>query len=514
MEPVTTTRHRPRRHDTEARRVSVHQLPWRQVTNPYPPIQPLSADQIERIHIASLKILKEIGMKVLLPEARQILRQAGADVDEASQVVKFESGLVEQALTTVPAQFTLYARNPAHNIVMGGNHVNFGTVGGPPYAHDLERGRRTGTLADFTELTKLAQSLNIVHFMAGSAPEPQDVPVPIRHMVMARTLLAHSDKIPFGSTITPARIEDVFELVRMARGISREQMLREPSYYSVINTNSPMQLDGAMAWGVIGFAERNQALCITPFTLLGAMAPVTIAGAIAQQNAEALAAITLSQIVRPGAPLIYGGFTSNVDMRSGAPAFGTPEYIKACLIGGQMARRYNMPYRSSNTNASVWPDAQATYEGAMSIWGALMGGTNMLLHGVGWLEGGLVASYEKYIIDAEMLQTMAEFFTPTIVDDSTLAIDAIREAGHGGHFFGVQHTIERYETAFYTPLLSDWRPFQQWEASGSVDATHRATKIWKQLLADYQEPKLDPAIAEEMDAYIDRRTREGGAPYV
>ena len=361
---------------------------------------------------------------------------------------------------------------------------------------------------------KLAQALNIVHFMAGSAPEPQDVPVPIRHMVMARTLLGHSDKIPFGSTITPARIEDVFELVRMARGVSREQMLREPSYYSVINTNSPMQLDGAMAWGVIGFAERNQALCITPFTLLGAMAPVTIAGAIAQQNAEALAAITLSQIVRPGAPLIYGGFTSNVDMRSGAPAFGTPEYIKACLIGGQMARRYNMPYRSSNTNASVWPDAQATYEGAMSIWGALMGGTNMLLHGVGWLEGGLVASYEKYIIDAEMLQTMAEFFTPTIVDDSTLAIDAIREAGHGGHFFGVQHTIERYETAFYTPLLSDWRNFQQWEATGSVDATHRATKIWKQLLADYEEPKLDPAIAEEMDAYIERRTREGGAPYV
>jgi trimethylamine--corrinoid protein Co-methyltransferase len=329
-----------------------------------------------------------------------------------------------------------------------------------------------------------------------------------------RETLIHTDKVPFGSTITPQRIEDVFEMVRIARGVSREQMLREPSYYSVINTNSPMQLDGPMAWGVIGFAERNQALCITPFTLLGAMAPVTIAGAIAQQNAEALAAITLSQLVRPGAPLIYGGFSSNVDMRSGAPAFGTPEYIKTCLIGGQMARRYRMPYRSSNTNASVWPDAQATYEGAMSIWGALMGGTNMLLHGVGWLEGGLVASYEKYIIDAEMLQIMSEFFTPTVVDDATLAIDAIREAGHGGHFFGVQHTIDRYETAFYTPLLSDWRNFQQWEAAGSVDATHRATRIWKQLLADYEKPALDPAIVEEMDAYVERRTREGGAPII
>jgi trimethylamine--corrinoid protein Co-methyltransferase len=484
------------------------------VTNPYSPIEPLSADQVESIHAASLAILQEIGMKVLLPEARAILRRGGADAEEDSQIVRLDRGLVEHALTTVPSEFTLHARNPDRNLVMGGNHVNFGTVGGPPHAHDLERGRRPGTMTDFTELVKLAQCLNIVHFMAGSAPEPQDVPVPIRHLAMARTLLTCSDKIPFGSTITPQRIEDVFELVRIARGATREQMLREPSYYSVINTNSPMQLDGPMAWGVIGFAERNQTLCITPFTLLGAMAPVTIAGAIAQQNAEALAAITLSQMVRPGAPLIYGGFTSNVDLRSGAPAFGTPEYIKACLIGGQMARRYRMPYRSSNTNASVWPDAQSAYEGAMSIWGALLGGTNMLLHGVGWLEGGLVASYEKYIIDAEMLQTMAEFFTPTVVDEATLAIDAIREAGHGGHFFGVQHTIERYKTAFYTPLLSDWRNFQQWEAAGSVDTTHRATKVWKQLLADYEPPPLDPAIAEELDAFVDRRTREGGAPII
>jgi trimethylamine--corrinoid protein Co-methyltransferase len=511
MEQTTATRHRPRRRDTQSRRGGVHQLPWRHVTNPYPPIEPLSADQVESIHRASLGILEEIGMRVLLPEARVILKQGGVDLDESTYVARFDSALVEQALATVPAEFTIRARNPAHDIIMGGRCVNFGTVGGPPHAHDLERGRRPGTLADSIELIKLAQSLNIVHFLSG-AVEPIDIPVPIRHLVWMNATLVHMDKVPFGSTITPQRIHDVFEMVRIARGITTEQMLREPSYYSVINTNSPMVLDGPMAWGVIEFARLNQALCITPFTLAGAMAPITLAGAIAQQNAEALAAITLSQMVRPGAPLIYGGFTSNVDMRSGAPAFGTPEYIKACLMGGQMARRYSMPYRSSNTNASVWPDAQATYEGAMSIWGALMGGTNMLLHGVGWLDGGLVASYEKYIIDAEMLQTMAEFFTPTIVDESTLAIDAIREVGHGGHFFGAQHTLARYETAFYTPLLSDWRNYQQWSADGSVDATHRATKIWKQLLADYQPPPLDPAIAEELQAYVDRRTREGGAP--
>jgi trimethylamine--corrinoid protein Co-methyltransferase len=406
MEQSTTVRHRARRRDTQSRRGTLHQLPWRRLTNPYPPIEPLSADQVETIHRASLGILKEIGMRVLLPEARAILKQGGVDLDESTDIARFDSGLVEQALATVPAEFTIHARNPAHDIVMGGKHVNFGTVGGPPHAHDLERGRRPGTLADSIELIKLAQSLNIVHFLSG-AVEPIDIPVPIRHLVWMNATLRHMDKVPFGSTITPQRIHDVFEMVRIARGITTEQMLREPSYYSVINTNSPMVLDGPMAWGVIEFARLNQALCITPFTLAGAMAPITLAGAIAQQNAEALAAITLSQLVKPGAPLIYGGFTSNVDMRSGAPAFGTPEYIKACLMGGQMARRYKMPYRSSNTNASVWPDAQATYEGAMSIWGALMGGTNMLLHGVGWLDGGLVASYEKYIIDAEMLQTMA-----------------------------------------------------------------------------------------------------------
>jgi trimethylamine--corrinoid protein Co-methyltransferase len=265
---------------------------------------------------------------------------------------------------------------------------------------------------------------------------------------------------------------------------------------------------------VIEMAKFNQPLCITPFTLLGAMAPVTLAGALTQQNAEALAAITLSQLVRPGAPLIYGGFTSNVDMRSGAPAFGTPEYIKAALIGGQMARRYKMPYRSSNTNASNWPDAQATYEGAMSIWGAIMGHCNMMIHGIGWLEGGLVASYEKYIIDAEMLQIMSEFCQPVIVDESTLAVDAMRDVGPGGHFFGTQHTLDRYETAFYTPLLSDWRTFQQWSADGAMDATKRANKIWKTMLAEYVPPPLDPARAEALDAFIARRTEEGGAPII
>ncbi|HVR66251.1 MAG TPA: trimethylamine methyltransferase family protein [Verrucomicrobiae bacterium] len=514
MESTVTDHRRPRRRNTESRRQSIHQLPWRQVRNPYPPIEPLSADQIQTIHLTSLDILKEIGMRVLLPEARTILKRGGALVDEDTQMVRFDPHLIEHALSTVPSSYTVHARNPERNIVMGGNHMNFGTVGGPPYALDIDRGRRPGTLADFTELVKLAHSLNIVHFLAGSAPEAQDVAVPIRHMVMGRAVLTLSDKIPFAGTITPQRMRDFFDMVCIVRGITEDQLLREPSYYSVINTNSPLQLDGPMAHGVIEMAKFNQPLCITPFTLLGAMAPVTLAGALTQQNAEALAAITLSQLVRPGAPLIYGGFTSNVDMRSGAPAFGTPEYIKAALIGGQMARRYKMPYRSSNTNASNWPDAQATYEGAMSIWGAIMGHCNMMIHGIGWLEGGLVASYEKYIIDAEMLQIMSEFCQPVIVDESTLAVDAMRDVGPGGHFFGTQHTLDRYETAFYTPLLSDWRTFQQWSADGAMDATKRANKIWKTMLAEYVPPPLDPARAEALDAFIARRTEEGGAPII
>jgi trimethylamine--corrinoid protein Co-methyltransferase len=507
-----TERQRARRRESQSRRGGLHQIPWRRVTNPYPPIEPLSADQVEAIHRESLKILGELGMRVLLQEARAILRQAGADVDESSQIVRYDEGMVEHALKTVPLEFVLHARNPERNIVMGGRNINIGTVGGAPHAHDLERGRRPGTLADYVELLKLAQSLNIVHFLAGFGPEPQDVPVPIRHIVAAEAMITHCDKVAFMFTLTPQRMRDVFEMMRIARGISAEQLMREPSLYSIINTNSPLQLDGPMAWGVIEMARLRQPLCITPFTLLGAMAPVTIAGAIAQQNAEALACVVLSQAVSPGTPLIYGGFTSNVDMRSGAPAFGTPEYIKTALIGGQMARRYGMPYRSSNVNASVWPDAQSAYEGAMSIWGALMGWTNMLAHGLGWLEGGLVASYEKYIIDAEMLQIMAEFFTPVEVNQETLAVDAMRDVGHGGHFFGTAHTLERYETAFYTPLLSDWRNYQQWSADGSVDATHRATRIWKQLLDEYEQPPLPPGVAEELRAFVERRTREGGAP--
>jgi trimethylamine--corrinoid protein Co-methyltransferase len=241
------------------------------------------------------------------------------------------------------------------------------------------------------------------------------------------------------------------------------------------------------------------------------MAPVTLAGALTQQNAEALAGIALTQMVNPGAPVIYGGFTSNVDMKTGAPAFGTPEYAKAVLAGGQLARRYRLPYRSSNTTASNVADAQAAYEAGMSLWPTVMGHANYILHAAGWLEGGLTASYEKMVLDAEMLQMMAEFLQPVVVDDDTLGLDAMAEVGPGGHFFGAAHTLARYETAFYQPMVSDWRNFETWEESGSLTATQRANGIWKQLLAEYQAPPLDASIAEALDAFVAHRKEAGGA---
>jgi len=262
--------------------------------------------------------------------------------------------------------------------------------------------------------------------------------------------------------------------------------------------------------GLLKMAEGGQVVILTPFTLSGAMAPATMAGALTQQNAEALAGITLVQLVNPGCPVIYGGFTSNVDMKSGAPAFGTPEATRAAMIGGPLARRNGVPYRSSAPNASTSADAQAAYESQMSLWGATMGHANMILHAAGWLEGGLVASFEKFIIDVDTLQMMAEVLTPIEVTDAALGIEAMREVGPGGHFFGAVQTLARYTDAFYAPVLSDWRNFEQWRAAGSPTAEQKANRVWKQALAEYFEPPMDPAIREELEAFVARRIEESG----
>ena len=504
-----TSRRRSRK--SHAGRGGFVQLPWRQVRNPYPSIDVLSADAIEAIHEASLQVLEEIGIVFMLPEALDILTAAGAEVDRETRQVRFDRALVVERMASAPAEFTLHARSPDRHLVVGGNHVNFGSVASPPNVSDIDRGRRPGNYADFRDLVRLGQSLNIVHFLSGYPVEPTDLAPETRHLDCLRASVVLGDKAIHAYSLGRQRILDGLEIARIARGLSEAELLEQTSLFTVVNSSSPLRIDGPMLEGMIEMARHNQAVVVTPFTLSGAMAPVTIAGAFVQQNAEALAGLCFTQIVNPGAPVVYGGFTSNVDMKSGAPAFGTPEYTRAALAGGQLARRYRIPYRSSNANTSNIVDVQAAYESEMSLWGAVMGHANMVLHGAGWLEGGLCASFEKMVVDAELLQMMAAFLEPLVVDEEALAVEAIREVGPGGHFFGAAHTLARYETAFYQPMISDWRNFESWSEAGSPTATERAHELYKSLLRSYEPPPIDPAIREQLDAFVERRREEGGA---
>ncbi len=486
------------------------QPPFRQLKRAIRPVDLVSADELEAIHNASLTVLESIGVEVLHDGARQMMKDAGADVAAGSQTVRFDRAMIEALMASCPAEFTLHARNPAHNLAFGGDNLVFAQVASAPNCSDADRGRRPGNREDFRNLVRLAQAHNIIHCTGGYPVEPVDIHPSVRHLECIRDLATLTDKCFHIYSLGRERNLDGIEITRIARGISHEQLLAEPSVYTIINTNSPLRLDIPMLEGIIQMASHGQLVIVTPFTLAGAMAPVTIAGALVQQNAEALAAIAFAQIVRKGAPVAYGGFTSNVDMKSGAPAFGTPEYMKAQHVGGQLARRYRLPYRTSNTCAANTMDAQAAYESVFSLWGAVNGGGNFVLHSAGWMEGGLTASFEKMILDIDLLQMVAAFLTPLDLSPDALAIDAIRDVGPGGHFFGTAHTQARYRDAFYAPILSDWRNFQTWAQAGSPTALDKANRVWKERLAAYEEPPMEAAIREELDAFVARRTAEGG----
>jgi trimethylamine--corrinoid protein Co-methyltransferase len=476
----------------------------------YAPTEVVSADELESIHEASLRVLEEIGMDFLDAGARELLIDAGATVEPGTERVRFDPAMVTERIRTAPSSFTLHARNPAHDLHIGGDHIAFGSVASAPNVADMERGRRVGNRADFQDLIRLSQMLENVHFFGGYPVEPIDLHASVRHLDATFDLLTLADKPIHAYSLGRQRNLDCLEMVRIARGIDDATLDREPSIFTVINSSSPLRLDTPMLHGILEYSARNQPIAMTPFTLAGAMAPVTLAGALAEQNAEALAGIVLTQVVRPGAPVMYGGFTSNVDMQSGAPAFGTPEYMRTAMIGGQLARRYDVPYRSSNVSAANSVDAQAAYESVFSLWGAIMGGVNLLMHGAGWMEGGLQASFEKVILDAELLGMVAAFLDGVVVDEETLALDAMREVGPGGHFFGAAHTQARFRTAFHKPMLSDWRNYETWEEAGSPEAAGKAHRIFKEMLAAYAPPPIDPAIAEELEAFVARRKAEGG----
>lgn len=498
-----------RRTTRQPRSTGIPQRPFAELRNPLRPVEMVSADQVEAIHHASLRVLRDIGLKVDSAVARQLLAGVGAVVDPDTYIVRFEPAMVEELLTGLPPEFTIHARNPEKTVTVGGNSLTFATVCGPSFVSDLDRGRRAGTLQDMRDFVKLSASLNVFHHEGGAGCEPLELPPETRHldMMLAQTTLCDKGWQPCWMN-TAERARDCIEMARIALQCSEDELRERPGILGGINTNSPLLLDDGQAEAVIEFARAGQPVHITPFTLAGAMAPATVGGALVQQNAEALAGIVLGQAACRGAPVFYGHFTSNVDMRTGSPAFGTPEYAQSVIASGQMARRYGVPIRSSNTTGAACVDAQATYESDMSVSACIQGHINVMMHAGGWLEGGLTCSFEKLILDAELLQLQSAMLDPIDLSDDAIGLEAMAEAGPGGHFFGTAHTLERYESAFYTPILSDWRNYETWRDDGGKTATERANGIWKQLLRDYEKPPIDPGVEEELEAYVARRKRE------
>lgn len=484
---------------------------WQRFSNPFPPLTVLDNDGLARIDDTALKILEELGLQFQNPEALDIMQAHGAEVDRESAMVRMDRGLVREMVAKAPASFTLHARNPDRNVTIGGNWVNFAPVGGPPFVSDLDLGRRPGTFADQCNLIRLHQSLNVLH-LAGAAPvEATDLPAESRHLDFYEAQITLTDRAWNARAIGSERVEDALEMVALARGRTREQLIDEPSLLTVINVNSPRIVDNELLAGLMAMTRNGQGIIVTPFTLAGAMSPVTIAGALAQQTAEAMGVIAFSQMLRPGAPVIMGGFTSNVDMKSGAPAFGTPEYVQAVIAGGQIARRWGLPYRSSNVNSSNVVDAQAAAESMMSLWASIMSHANLVNHAVGWLEGGLTASLEKSVLDAELIGSMRAWMRPLEVDDDSLAFEAIAETPPGAHFFGNAHTMARYQTAFHSPMLADLRPFETWAEDGAHTATDRANRLAKTLLQSYQAPPLEIAVRDAVSDYVARRKAQTNA---
>lgn len=499
-----------RRRTADAPSVAIRQIEQRELRNRLAPVEPLDEEQLEFIHKTSLDILENEGIEVAGELALDLFRKAGAEVDDAG-VVRVDRDLLLEAVSTAPAEFTVTPRSANRRIHIGGNAINFGLVSGPPNVHDNINGRRVGNIEDYRKLISFGQYFNVLTFFGNQATPPTDLPVNSRHLDTLFVNLTLADKAFFTIGIGAGRSLDAIRMSAIACGLRLEELHERPTVMTNINVNSPRKLDDSMAYGAIQMALYGQPVAVTPFTLMGAMTPATMAGALAQQNAEALLCVAMLQLVRPGTPVIYGAFTSNVDMRSGSPAFGTPENSLANMAGGQLARRYNLPYRTSACNASNAVDAQATYETQMALWGAVLGHGNIVYHAAGWLEGGLVASFEKIIVDCELLQQLSALLQPPTIDATEAGVGAMREVGPGGHFFGCEHTQARFKTAFYEPFLSNWQNYENWQLGGGLDATARATTIWPRILDEFAPPPIDPAVREELESYVARRKEELGA---
>jgi trimethylamine--corrinoid protein Co-methyltransferase len=492
--------------------VAVEQMPWRNIKNIDRPTEPLDEEGVLAIHKGAMHILSQIGIKMLNPEALGIFKAAGCKVVE--ETVFFDEDMVMEMVGKAPSQYTITPRNPERSIEIGGNNLVFGNVSSPPNYWDIETGKKSGDFKSFSDLMKLTSYFNCIHVAGGYPVEPIDVHASVRHLDCLQEKLIVTDKVVHAYSLGKERVEDVMEMVRIAGGLTDDEFGAKPHMYTNINSVSPLVHDFPMLDGAMRLARRGQPVVVTPFTLAGAMAPVTMSGAVALSIAEGLAAIVLLQIVNPGCPVAIGTFTSNVDMKTGAPAFGTPEYIRATQMTGQMGRYYGLPIRSSGVCTANVPDGQAMWETSNSLWAAVQSGTNVVYHAAGWLEGGLIASPEKFIMDCEVLQMIQRYMEPVVTKTrpEDLALDAIAEVGPQGHYFGVQHTQDRYETAFYSPIVSDWSNYEAWELNGATWTAERAHKIFKDILNEFTPPPMDEGIKEELAEFVTRRKAEGGAP--
>ena len=477
------------------------------VTRKVPYYEVLDQEGLELIEYNAETVLEEIGIEFREDEeALQLWRDAGAEVD--GERVRIPRGLARKLIQdNAPAEYTQHARNRERSVRIGGKNTVFVPGYGCPFVRDLDNGRRYATLEDFQNLVKLAYTTSSLHHSGGTICEPVDLPVNKRHLDMVYSHIKYSDKCFMGSVTHPDRAQDTVEMAKRVFG--EEFVANNTVVTSLINANSPMVFDETMLGAAKVYARNNQACIIAPFILAGAMSPVTIAGTLTQLLAEAMAGIAFTQLVRPGAPAIFGMFASSMSMQSGAPTFGTPEPSLVLYGAAQLARRLGVPFRSGGAlTASKIPDAQAATESTNTLLATGLAGVNFCLHSAGWLEGGLAMGYEKFIIDSDQLGMIQTFLDGVDLSENGQALDALREIGPGNHFLGATHTQANFETAFYRSTISDNNSFEQWESEGGLDTMQRANKLWKRKLADYEAPELDPAVDEALCDYIDRKKAE------
>lgn len=491
-----------------AARLKMPSLAPRYYVRNIPAYELLGAEGIEIVHNASMRILEEIGVDFRDEESLRIWRQAGAKVE--GQRVRIPRELAMEKVGLAPAEFTQNARNPERSVRIGSRHMVFGPVYGPPYVRDFDRKRRNSLLSDHVNFVKLTYMTPVLNYSGGLICEPMDVPVPKRHLDTLYAHIKYSDKPFMGAVTSPERAEDCVEMCRVLFG---SKFVEENTVImALLSANSPLVWDQSMLGALKVYARNNQALLLSPFIMQGANTAVTTASALAQLNAEAVAAIAFAQIVRPGVPVIYGNSLAAVSMQTGSPTYGGPETTMLMFAIGQLARRYGVPYRTGGTrNTSKAVDAQAGYESMQSLIPAVLAGANFILHAAGWTESGLSASYAKFVMDIDHVAILQRLLPGMDLSNEALAFDATREVGPGGHYFGTEHTIRHYETAFYVPMTVDRTArFEQWEEEGCKDMEARALEVALEWLKTYEPPPLDPVIDEALVAFLNKRKAELG----